>query len=211
MIHDVLQLEKLAETLHRANSGVPEWCRSSFYGAKDFLLAAFGTADGRDVQRIDDACFRCDGTGEFGRHRYYGGECCLKCNGSGIYRRRLVWLDRFRFGAYTFHRPVGGVQFYENATVTIVGRIKHERFDDSARAAADLAWLFNRAAFRAEVLEAIEATQFEPSRPTWIETQAETIGGPGALAAAMWCRDKRLEDAREWKRLCEAKVEGVPF
>lgn len=211
MIHDVLQLDKLAETLHRANSGVPQWCRSSFYGAKDFILSNFAQADGRDVQRIDDPCFGCDGTGVRGWFRRDGGESCWKCNGSGIYRKRFFWLDRFRFGPYTFHRPVAGVEFYDPPQVTIRGRIEHRPFEDSERSAADLAWLFNREAFRSEVLGYQSTELFGGDSPLWIEKRAETIGGPGALAAAMWLRDRRLEDAREWKRVCEERREDVPF
>lgn len=201
MIHDVLQLEKLADMLHRANSGVPNVCRRSFYGAKEFLLRTFGTPDGlgRDIQRIDDECFGCYGAGV--RSFRWGDETCLKCHGSGIYRSRLIWLDRFRFGAHVFHCPVSGVTFAPGVKPTIRGRIKHQPYVDSARCALDLALLFNRDALKAET------TDCEPWS-TWVPLE---LDGPGAAAVNRWRAERQQAEAAEWKRVCEEKVEGVPF
>jgi len=196
-----IEIEKLAESLHRANSGVPFWCRRSFYGAKSFLLSTLGTQDGRDIQRIDYPCWRCGGSGQTGS---FGDDYdCGKCSGTGVFDSRLVWLDRFKLGPYSFHCPVNGVVFQPGVKATITGKISHKSFPDSAIHASDLAVLFNREAFLSEV------SFFCESPIVW--SQIENLCGIGVEIARKAIRDKRLESARAWKEECEKRTEWCPF
>jgi hypothetical protein len=195
---ECLDLDRLAEMLHRGNSGVPHLFREAFYGAKTFLLSAFGTPLEHDVQRIDDACFSCDGTGVHAYQTRYA-EDCWKCRGTGVFRTRFIWLDKFRLGPYTFHSPVSGVIFRGTPAVSIKGRIEHTRYEDSTDCALTLAWLFNRDALRRQAEYLAEST---------IEISGD---GPGSHAVRMWMRDKRLADAKAWKEECEKRVDSCPF
>lgn len=197
MLSTVLSIEALAEMLHRGNSSVPDVCRRSFYGAKDFLLKAFGTPDGRDIQRIDSPCWSCNGTGLFGWHQ----EHCWKCDGTGVYHTRLVWLDRFKMADFCFHIPIPEVTFYGDAKPTIKGLIKHKPHADATECAFNIAWLFNRAALKDEVM----------SFAAFIDQVPIVGNGPGVLFANTVVRDKKLEDARKWKRICEQPVDGCPY
>jgi hypothetical protein len=206
MIRPILNISELAETLHRGNSAVPDFCRHSFYDAKKFLLSAFGVADGRDIQRIDKDCWRCFGKGTYTTYRYgevYDVEPCYKCNATGRFSSRMIWLDRFTLGHYQFHVPVPGVDFGPEAKPTIIGKIEHVRYADATECAATLAWLFNRDALRNEVLSWPHAAM--------IYEYPLTFNGPAAVAINQWVKDKRLEDDRAWKAHVEEKVDGCPF
>lgn len=197
MTIDVFDPIALARALHVANQGPPHWCRRSFYAAKNFILRAFARPIDRDIQRIDDQCFRCYGTG-----RLFGGDCA-KCLGTGVYRSRRIWLDAFEFRGFRFHIPMPAVAIAEHVKPTIVGRIKHDPLPESASVAVDLAWLFNRDKLRAEVEQLV----------VWFNSSeaCEHLPGPGAEAVRGWIRDKRLADAAAWKAETEKRVPWCPF
>lgn len=192
-MHDPINLDRLAEMLHRGNAGVPHLFRDEFYATKNFLLTAFGSPLERDIQRIDDKCFRCGGSGDYNEY-----DLCWKCEGTGIYRTRFIWLDKFRLGPYTFHRPMPNVTFHGTPTPTIKGRIEHKPYEDSADCALTLAWLFNRDALKRRAEELAGCMEIPGN-------------GPGVFAVNEWMRDKRLAEAKAWKEECERPVPGCPF
>lgn len=109
-----------------ANSGHPP----GFYPFKDRMLRRFAERDGYDLQRIDQFCWSCEGSGEYAK-----GIECQKCGGDGIYRTIEVWLERWNLCGTIYHRPVDPIPHYQREGQVrgeIQGRIHHAPVTASA-------------------------------------------------------------------------------
>lgn len=119
----------LAHLLHWANAQPPMGYRREFYALKSRLCHRYGQPDGFDVQEIVKPCW--------GRWGEAGDVCddarCRKCGGSGIYDRSYVQLQRWQWGAFLFHEPIGrfgGIprrfpKTKEQPKAVIIGYVRH--------------------------------------------------------------------------------------
>lgn len=112
---------------HIANANPP----LGFYVFKDRFLRRFATPCGWDLQRIDQICWTCEGSGF-----YCPNEECRKCFGTGIFRISEHWLRRFELNGQIYHNPEDHATcWHENdfkwpeAVSLIDGKISHETVD----------------------------------------------------------------------------------
>jgi hypothetical protein len=129
----------LSTVLHYANANPPFLAEREFYAIKDRLLEQYGQPDGHDVQRIEYACWNCDGS-----------TWCNKCGGTGIYNEKWIMLERFNFGRFQFHRPVPEFKFWPKlkGLPTIEGKVQHANYGRlSDECALWLFLLFDRVTF----------------------------------------------------------------
>lgn len=109
----------LSAILARANACPPIHFRNQFFDVKKHVLDRFGTkTDVIHWQTIEKRCW-----GE-----WYQGGChadCQKCGGTGWYLRKTVSLEVWKFGRFTFHRPLRSIPWSEweamNRNPDIVG------------------------------------------------------------------------------------------
>lgn len=120
----------LAWLCHVANSDVDR--RELFYPLKNQLLVQYGTFEGMDLQEIVKPCW-----GDWGTDC---GPNCRRCGGSGVYSRFWVYLQRWKWGMYTFHIPVERVYLRPNREVTITGYVEHRDYGRGSREAE--LWLY---------------------------------------------------------------------
>ena len=131
----------LARLLHYANAS-PPMMRAEFYALKERLLRKYGTLDGGDVQEIRKECWGPRAwRDEWGDYDYRGcSKDCTRCGGTGVFDIRWVWLERWRWGKYVFHRPAGETRIPNDAPITIRGRIQHPDYGRGSNEAA--LWLY---------------------------------------------------------------------
>jgi hypothetical protein len=133
-------LRFVAWLLHLANADPPITRRREFYALKQRLVERWGVRVGDDVQRYRRECYG---------YQFDGceGKTCRKCYGTGVFSESWVLLERWEFGGYVFHRPVGPTR--PRAVDYIDGRITHAGVSHRAanEAALWLALLFDRRLF----------------------------------------------------------------
>jgi hypothetical protein len=105
--------------------------RTEFYDLKNKLLIRFGHFEGHQIQEIRKHCW-----GEY--------ECgckpaCRRCCGSGIYDLFWVTLERWQWGRFSFHRPVGRSRIKPDL-VQIHGYIEHKKYGRASGEA--VLWLY---------------------------------------------------------------------
>jgi hypothetical protein len=98
-----------------------------FYSLKDRLMRRYGFFLGYNIQKIEQICHRCKGTGD---HLWWHGnkyDCCWDCNGTGVYRTDYHVLERYRLFGDTYHRPIllSQIQRYGSVGRMIHGKIHH--------------------------------------------------------------------------------------
>lgn len=95
-----------------------------FYEFKDRFLRRFAVFDGYAIQRIPRHCWTCEGTGMYSEDQE-----CRSCGGDGIYRVSEHWLECWRLGDATYHRPIEPLPHWQHDGATmreeIHGRIQH--------------------------------------------------------------------------------------
>ena len=154
----------LSYLLHHAN----RISRSEeFYTIKDAILKKYARLDGYDVQKFDGkVCYSCDGRGDHplysNRPPYkpYDYRECYRCSGTGYYQLpRWVCLGVYRFGKYTFHRPLKSEWQFTNPFTkeelgwevtekpVIKGYIEHEHSNFGYNAMMILFLIYNRKEF----------------------------------------------------------------
>lgn len=127
----------LAVLLHYANASPPFLERESFYALKDRLLVKHATATHLVWQHIIDRCWG-----------YEGGNGCLgvtcrRCGGTGIHRERNIQLVVFKWGRFTFHKPIVALNQYRDLPThlgMIESRIQHRSY--GYRSAEARLWLY---------------------------------------------------------------------
>ena len=141
----------LAWLLHQANRGS---CSPEYYKIKTKLLRKFGSPAGFDLQFIEGKkCWSCGGTGIHNKYdwrtgRIYDRDECWSCSGTGYYKFP-VWntLQRFDFGKYTFHQPIGRTYFKKPNVISdgiILGFIEHQSSDYSEFAGTVLFLIYDK-------------------------------------------------------------------
>ena len=134
--------QRIGRILHVANSNPTEihFDRAErFYCLKQFLCESFASTDGVDYQHIRKECWECDGNVTDQRFSQTLAGKCYKCGGSGIYSERIVKLQRYQLGDFTFHKPCGTIV---GAKPTIEGLIRHRPSPLAHIAFGALAMLF---------------------------------------------------------------------
>ncbi len=120
----------IAKLLHIANSDPPSnkhW-RDRFYAMKNRIVHRWAKPDGFDLQAFEGKkCWTCGGDGLWDEYNE-----CRRCEGTGWYRSpRVIRLNRWRLGRYTFHEPV--LTAYREAkpdeNITFRGRVEHAKYD----------------------------------------------------------------------------------
>ena len=115
----------LARLLHLANAKPPE-PREVLYALKDRLLTRHAVFVGHCWQELTYPCW--DGP-------------CGRCGGTGIYRQRWVLLEAWRWGRWSFHRPVASMEERPGTQVPMIqGRITHQDYGPWSWEAC--AWLY---------------------------------------------------------------------
>jgi hypothetical protein len=136
----------LALILHHAN----RVCNHrEFYAIKKHLLKKFGTHIGVDIQYLPPRkCHSCQGTGIYSRFPVI--EKCYSCNNGVYLPERLVMLNKYTFGKYTFHVPleVGESPDFKTCPVIINGLVQHEPSEYGLVALAALYKVFNKEAYK---------------------------------------------------------------
>ena len=111
--------------LHLANSGSGK--SRDFYALKAKLLRRHGVRDGYDVQEIVKKCWGMPG-GDYGDYQGCKKERHCRCRGTGIFDRRIIGLERWRWGRFRFHIPMDFGAPLPGALITIRGRIGHRDY-----------------------------------------------------------------------------------
>lgn len=197
---------KLADQLHRGNAAPPPWMRFAFYQAKDVVLRRHAVLVDHDIQEIVHPCWACHGgtssppwlTWPSGRPGTPG---CPKCGGTGIYMRRRYYLERYRFGPYVFHKPLpDGFREFEkkNEPASIVGKIQHEPYPDSAECALRVAFLYSRSALECS---ARCNYMFPPTLPD----------SSTGRAVQSWLDDEHAKHVARRLELEAQPNDGIPF
>jgi hypothetical protein len=119
----------IAKLLHIANSDPPSnkhW-RERFYAMKNRIVHRWAKPDGFDLQVFEGKkCWSCT-DGMWDEYNE-----CHRCDGSSWYRwPRVIRLNRWRLGRYTFHEPI--LTAYREAkpdeNITFRGRVEHAKYD----------------------------------------------------------------------------------
>lgn len=133
----------LATLLHYANADPPLFCqRTEFYALKERLLRRWGRLADYDLQEIRKECWgtrRWDP--EHGDYEYLGcRDDCPRCGGTGIFHIRWIWLERWEWCGYVFHRPSRESFTRPDYQVSIHGRIEHPHYGWASSEA--VLWLY---------------------------------------------------------------------
>jgi hypothetical protein len=135
-----------------------------FYAFKDRFLKRYATPDGYDLQKVDQFCWGCDGSGMFAPRRP-----CWRCDGSGIHKTNEHWLQRYDLAGAIYHKPVTHAEVYHahdfkypEPKREFEGRIRHDEVDSKVARRAFLRLLVRHEpeTFYRHVCDAIKARAY---------------------------------------------------
>lgn len=111
--------------LHHANRDVSAFSKQFFYVLKTRILKKNATFIGDVYQKINRACWDCNGTGIY--EDFDGDkEVCYNCHGTGIYSVHWTKLSQYKLGRCSFLIPIEILYTEPKAEVTIEGKVKHK-------------------------------------------------------------------------------------